>query len=185
MVGCLPLYRIPEIWAQFQDGGRLKIGLFFCLGMTGIQPSYHLQIFVGWGLSRVLCWKWSTVQKRGNWRENLSAEVQWHRAASQDLTAVHVPENVFYINLFLAWVCPKIKGQCKCPFLRCSSLVCEVTYILGATTGMWDRILLAGSASQWAHAVREVTICFTLCTWRNFWVRKRPRTSRFWKCYSK
>lgn len=63
--------------------------------------------------------KWPTVHWRENWKENLSVQVQWLRAARQecrDLITVCVPVHAFYITLFLAQVCSDIKGQYKSPF---------------------------------------------------------------------
>lgn len=81
--------------------------------------------------------------------------------------------NVFYINLFLLQCVPKYKSSTNV-ILKKLFLVPEVTHVLGAATGMWGKILLAGTPFLWAQAVKEVTGCFTSCSRRNFWVRKGP-----------
>lgn len=178
VVGSLPLFNILETWAYFQDGGRLKNCFLFCLSTMGIQPSYHFQIFMRRGLSRVLCWKRSTVKKRGNGRENPSAAVQWHRAASQECRhiTVHVPANAFYINLFLSQVCSEIKRQC----ILFKKLLFSIwgTHIPGANTGIWSRILLAGSL--WAQSQRSHKLLYFRC-WDKFLGEKKGQNLKILK----
>lgn len=125
--------------------------------------------------------KWPTVHWRGNWRENLSVQVQWLRAARQecrDLVTVCVPVHAFYITLFLAQVCSDIKGQYKSPF--------EYAFFWYLMSHTFWKQPLAGSSKQ------DLPPCGHRL-WENPWTallyvpgetsgwKKRPRTSRLWK----
>lgn len=125
--------------------------------------------------------KWPTLHWRGNRRENLcrSPVAQSNQARVQrPCHSLHPCTCILHYPISSSGVFWH-KREMQMSVSRCFFLVSDVTYILEAATGR--EILLAGSPSLWAQAVRELMDCFTLWTWRSSGVKKKAQNFKTMK----